>query len=148
MTHPSGLTVWQAVLQSQLCHPDWTPPIHVHWLNDEGFDLDALTPERKGLDTVEELIAQWLAENVAFGRAEAAPVKVKITRTMVAEVTIPSPVNSDEIDWYDDVETAALKAHDGAWQLDDETTEILDGEWPGLWRKRPIATGSEAPLAP
>lgn len=54
---PARLTMWQAVRQTWLAHPDWTAEDHLAWLHGEGY-----TP-----DTVEgdpaEVIGRWLAEH-------------------------------------------------------------------------------------
>ncbi|WP_431937084.1 hypothetical protein [Micromonospora sp. RP3T] len=52
---PARLTVWQAVRQTWLAHPDWTVIDHLAWLDGEGYDTD--TP----LGDPADLIGRWLA---------------------------------------------------------------------------------------
>lgn len=52
---PARLTVWQAVRQSWLIHPDWTVTDHLAWLDDEAYDLDAMHGDPA------TVIAGWLA---------------------------------------------------------------------------------------
>ncbi|MDG4793520.1 hypothetical protein [Micromonospora sp. WMMD1082] len=49
------LTMWQAVRQSWLAHPDWTVAEHLAWLDGEGYDTASVTGEPA------ELIGRWVA---------------------------------------------------------------------------------------
>ncbi|WP_309236811.1 hypothetical protein [Micromonospora sp. S-DT3-3-22] len=51
------LTMWQAVWQSWLVHPDWSVADHLGWLDGEGYDTGTLTG---GPD---EVVGRWLAEH-------------------------------------------------------------------------------------
>ncbi|WBB53873.1 hypothetical protein [Verrucosispora sp. WMMD573] len=51
------LTIWQAVRQSWLIHPDWTVADHLAWLNDEAYDTGTLTGDPA------EVVGRWLAEH-------------------------------------------------------------------------------------
>lgn len=52
-----GLTVREAVRQSRLIHPDWSPASHVDWLVEDGYPLQHL--ERSA---AEAIVMQWLGE--------------------------------------------------------------------------------------
>lgn len=45
-----------AVLQSQIIHPAWTPEDHAGWLDEHGYAV----PDR-------DTLAGWMAENVKSG---------------------------------------------------------------------------------
>jgi hypothetical protein len=51
------LTMWQAVRQSWLIHPDWTVTDHLAWLDGEGYDTESLTGDPA------EVIGRWLGEH-------------------------------------------------------------------------------------
>ncbi|MFD1083463.1 hypothetical protein [Micromonospora andamanensis] len=51
------LTIWQAVRQSWLIHPDWTVADHLAWLNDEAYNTGTLTGDPA------EVVGRWLAEH-------------------------------------------------------------------------------------
>ncbi|WP_235944850.1 hypothetical protein [Verrucosispora sioxanthis] len=51
------LTIWQAVRQSWLIHPDWTVADHLAWLDDEAYDTGTLTGDPA------EVVGRWLAEH-------------------------------------------------------------------------------------
>lgn len=55
---PARLTMWQAVRQSFLIHPDWSIANHLGWLNDEGYDTSILYG-----GTPQEVVAGWLAQH-------------------------------------------------------------------------------------
>jgi len=57
------LSARQAVLQSQIIHPDWTAETHLVWLDGEAYDLAAIDP---GKDPVHQ-VRQWMQEHVAAG---------------------------------------------------------------------------------
>ena len=52
------LTVWQAVKQSWLIHPDWTVADHLIWLHGDGYDTGSLCG-----GTPQEVICRWLDEH-------------------------------------------------------------------------------------
>ncbi|MGC4779897.1 hypothetical protein [Micromonospora chalcea] len=52
---PARLTLWQAVRQTWLAHPDWTVTDHLAWLDGEGYD----TATADGAPA--DLIGRWLA---------------------------------------------------------------------------------------
>ncbi|RQW98756.1 hypothetical protein [Micromonospora inaquosa] len=54
---PARLTMWQAVRQSWLIHPDWTVADHFAWLDGEGYDTDDMTGDPA------EVVGRWLAEH-------------------------------------------------------------------------------------
>ncbi len=54
---PARLTMWQAVRQSWLVHPDWTVIDHLDWLDGEGYDIGTLTGDPA------EVVGRWLAEH-------------------------------------------------------------------------------------
>ncbi|WP_249714607.1 hypothetical protein [Rhizomonospora bruguierae] len=54
---PGRLTMWQAVRQSWLIHPDWTVSDHLDWLDDECYDTDELAGDPA------EVVGRWLAEH-------------------------------------------------------------------------------------
>ncbi|GAB3160778.1 hypothetical protein GCM10027290_67240 [Micromonospora sonneratiae] len=54
---PARLTVWQAVRQSWLIHPDWTVADYLAWLDDEAYDTGTLTGDPA------EVVGRWLAEH-------------------------------------------------------------------------------------
>ncbi|BCJ63015.1 hypothetical protein [Polymorphospora rubra] len=78
---PARLTMWQAVRQSWLIHPDWTVADHLAWLDGEGYDTGTLTG-----DPVE--VGRWLAEHrrtTPLSRpADDAPVYVVAGGDVVA----------------------------------------------------------------
>lgn len=49
-----GLTAREAVRQSQLIHPDWSPATHVDWLIEDGYPLDDLDRA-----TLEATVTDW-----------------------------------------------------------------------------------------
>jgi len=51
------LTLWQAVRQSWLVHPDWTAADHLAWLDDEAYDTATLSGDPA------EVVGRWLAEH-------------------------------------------------------------------------------------
>jgi hypothetical protein len=51
-----GLTTREAVRQSQLIHPDWSPAMHVDWLIEDGYHLHHMDRA-----TVQAVVADWLA---------------------------------------------------------------------------------------
>ncbi|WP_239126795.1 hypothetical protein [Asanoa siamensis] len=54
---PARLTLWQAVRQSWLIHPDWTVADHLAWLDDEAYDTGTLSRDPA------EVVGRWLAEH-------------------------------------------------------------------------------------
>ena len=54
---PARLTMWQAVRQTWLAHPDWTVTDHLAWLDGEGYDTGTT-----GGDPA-EVVGRWLAEH-------------------------------------------------------------------------------------
>jgi hypothetical protein len=54
---PAGLTLWQAVRQTWLVHPDWTVADHLAWLDGEGYDTDTTEGDPA------EVVGRWLAEH-------------------------------------------------------------------------------------
>jgi hypothetical protein len=52
-----GLTAREAVRQSRLIHPDWTPAVHLDWLLDDGYPL----PGGQDRAAAEAMLAEWLA---------------------------------------------------------------------------------------
>ncbi|MGW5557594.1 hypothetical protein ACWER9_10270 [Micromonospora sp. NPDC003944] len=52
---PARLTLWQAVRQTWLAHPDWTVTDHLAWLDGEGYDTDTSDGDPA------DLIGRWLA---------------------------------------------------------------------------------------
>ncbi|WP_230414907.1 hypothetical protein [Micromonospora tarapacensis] len=52
------MTIWQAVRQSWLIHPDWTVTDHLAWLDDEAYDTGTLTGDPA------EVVGRWLAEHL------------------------------------------------------------------------------------
>ncbi len=62
------LTVWQAVTQSWLIHPDWTVADHLIWLHGEGYDTGSLYG-----GTPQEVINRWLD-----GHRRCAPADVTL----------------------------------------------------------------------
>ncbi|WP_231394935.1 hypothetical protein [Micromonospora sp. CNB394] len=52
---PARLTLWQAVRQTWLAHPDWTVTDHLAWLDGEGYDTDTADGDPA------DLIGRWLA---------------------------------------------------------------------------------------
>ncbi|MEV0396497.1 hypothetical protein [Polymorphospora rubra] len=79
---PERLTMWQAVRQSWLIHPDWIVADHLAWLEGEGYDTGTLTG-----DPV-EVVGRWLAEHrrtAPLSRpADDAPVYVVAGGDVVA----------------------------------------------------------------
>lgn len=75
-THPSGLTAYQAVLQSWMCHPDWDVEAHMGWLKGEGYDLGVI-PRAD--------VNRWLAKMRAAATEGRRAASVA-TRPDVAEV--------------------------------------------------------------
>ncbi|MEV7231243.1 hypothetical protein AB0M79_30130 [Polymorphospora sp. NPDC051019] len=79
---PARLTMWQAVRQSWLIHPDWIVADHLAWLDGEGYDTGTLTG-----DPV-EVVGRWLAEHrrtAPLSRpADDAPVYVVAGGDVVA----------------------------------------------------------------
>ncbi|MEV8515903.1 hypothetical protein [Dactylosporangium sp. NPDC051484] len=67
VTAPARLTVWQAVRQSWLIHPDWTVADHLAWLDDEAYDLEAVDGDPA------TVIAGWLAEHRRTAPDATAP---------------------------------------------------------------------------
>jgi hypothetical protein len=51
------LTMWQAVRQTWLAHPDWTTEEHLSWLHGEGYNTDTVEGDPA------EVIGRWLAEH-------------------------------------------------------------------------------------
>lgn len=78
--HPSGLTTYQAVLQSWMCHPDWDVPTHIAWLEEEGYDLGALYGGTRA-----EIIGGWL-DKMRAAAAAGRQAATAATRPDVAEV--------------------------------------------------------------
>jgi hypothetical protein len=83
VTAPARLTVWQAVRQSWLIHPDWTVADHVGWLDDEAYDLDALDGDPA------TVIAGWLTEH-----RRTAP-DTTATDTTATDTTAPDSTAPD-----------------------------------------------------
>lgn len=55
---PVRLTLWQAVRQNWLAHPDWSVTDHLAWFDGEGYD----TGMPSG-DPAEVLVGRWLSEH-------------------------------------------------------------------------------------
>ncbi|GIE93919.1 hypothetical protein [Paractinoplanes rishiriensis] len=64
---PARLTMWQAVRQSWLIHPDWTVEDHLSWLDGEGYDTDTIEGDPA------EVIGRWLAEHRRTARLTVPP---------------------------------------------------------------------------
>lgn len=75
---PARLTVWQAVRQSWLIHPDWTVEDHLSWLVGEGYD---------DTDTIEgdpaEVLGRWLVEHRRTARLDVPTVTPGAARVYV-----------------------------------------------------------------
>ncbi|MEU1807845.1 hypothetical protein [Micromonospora aurantiaca (nom. illeg.)] len=54
---PARLTMWQAVRQPWLIHPDWTVADHLAWLDGEAYDTGTLAGDPA------EVVGRWLAEH-------------------------------------------------------------------------------------
>ncbi|MGA5304575.1 hypothetical protein ACPCHT_32020 [Nucisporomicrobium flavum] len=54
---PARLTLWQAVRQTWLAHPDWALADHLAWLNGEGYDTDTADGDPAAV------VGRWLAEH-------------------------------------------------------------------------------------
>ena len=65
---PARLTVWQAVKQSWLIHPDWTVADHLIWLHGDGYDTGSLYG-----GTPQEVITRWLDEHRHCAPADGTP---------------------------------------------------------------------------
>jgi hypothetical protein len=63
------LTMWQVVLQSQLIHPDWSPEIHLAFLEQEGYDTQEMEFGPTTGWTPAEIVERWLRQNMEAGRA-------------------------------------------------------------------------------
>jgi len=64
---PTRLTMWQAVRQSWLIHPDWTVADHLSWLGGEGYDTEAIDGDPA------EAIGRWRAEHRRTARLSVPP---------------------------------------------------------------------------
>ncbi|MET0494337.1 MAG: hypothetical protein ABW000_14515 [Actinoplanes sp.] len=54
---PARLTIWQAVRQNWLAHPDWTVADHLACLDGEGYDTDPIDSDLAGV------IDRWLTDH-------------------------------------------------------------------------------------
>ncbi|MEU7981429.1 hypothetical protein AB0B63_23240 [Micromonospora sp. NPDC049081] len=63
---PARLTMWQAVRQSWLIHPDWTVADHLAWLDDENYDTGTLAGDPA------EVVGRWLADHLRTAVASPA----------------------------------------------------------------------------
>jgi hypothetical protein len=64
---PNRLTMWQAVRQSWLAHPEWTTADHLAWLDGEGYDTDHIDGDPA------EVIGRWLTEHRRTARLILPP---------------------------------------------------------------------------
>lgn len=63
--------------------------------------------------------------------SEPRRIKVKLTKTLTAEVEVDAPDEiADELDWYDEAERRAWDTQDreGAWSGGEDTAEV-QGDW-------------------
>ena len=127
---PARLTIWQAVRQNWLAHPDWTVPNHVTWLDGEGYDTGLIDS-----DPV-EVIDRWLTAHRRTGRpvvpphATEARVYVVAGGDMVAVLDNPDAAGIQrmvmEAAGLDTIASAMTPAQ---W---DTAREILRAEYPDL----------------
>jgi len=61
------LSVYQTVLQSYMCHPDWSVETHIAYPDSEWWQTDdwrtTITPSAIGVATPEEAVAKWVARH-------------------------------------------------------------------------------------
>ncbi|MET8278504.1 hypothetical protein [Micromonospora sp. NPDC005174] len=79
---PARLTLWQAVRQTWLAHPDWTVTDHLAWLDGEGYDTD--TPDGDPAD----LIGWWLAAHRSAASLSWPPDRGRVYAILGADLLI------------------------------------------------------------
>ncbi|MDG4790219.1 hypothetical protein O7626_30585 [Micromonospora sp. WMMD1102] len=111
---PARLTMWQAVRQSWLVHPDWTVTDHLAWLDDEGYDTGTLTGDPA------EVIGRWLAEHRRTGLG-SWPTDDALVYTVAG---------GDMVAVFDSKEAADLMAGTmGCANLDSVTRCMTEAQW-------------------
>ncbi|MDG4829976.1 hypothetical protein O7627_11770 [Solwaraspora sp. WMMD1047] len=114
---PARLTMWQAVRQSWLIHPDWTVADHLAWLDGEGLDTGALTGDPA------EVIDRWLTEH-----RRTAPTAPMVRPADEARVYVVA--GGDMVAVFDSVEAADLMAVTMAFaSLDPVTRCLTEAQW-------------------
>ncbi|MEU8159494.1 hypothetical protein [Micromonospora parva] len=108
------LTMWQAVRQSWLVHPDWTVADHLDWLDGEGYDTGTLTGDPA------EVVGRWLADH-----RRTAPVASSTDDPRVYVVA-----GGDMVAVFDSAEAAGIMAvtMTGA-NLEPVTRCLTEAQW-------------------
>ncbi|TCB91675.1 hypothetical protein E0H26_25540 [Micromonospora zingiberis] len=111
---PARLTMWQAVRQSWLIHPDWTVADHLVWLDNEAYDTGTLTGDPA------EVVGRWLAEH-----RRTAPVSRPADETRVFMVA-----GGDRVAVFDSADEAGVMAvtMTGA-NLEPVTLCLTEAQW-------------------
>lgn len=127
---PARLTIWQAVRQNWLAHPEWTVPDHVAWLDGEGYDTDPIDSDPA------EVIGRWLTEHRRTARpivpptATEARVYVVAGGDMVAVFDNPDAAGAQRMVMEAaNLDTIASAMTPRQWDI---AREILLGENPDL----------------
>jgi len=108
------LTMWQAVRQSWLIHPDWTVSDHLVWLDGEGYDTDDLTGDPA------EVVGRWLTEH-----RRTAPMSRPADETRVYVVA-----GGDMVAVFDSADAADLMAATmGCTNLAPVTRCLTEAQW-------------------
>jgi hypothetical protein len=114
---PARLTLWQAVRQSWLAHPDWKSADHLAWLDGEGYDTDPIDSDPA------EVIDRWLTDH---RRRTARPIVALDT----TEARVYVVAGGDMVAVFDNPDAADIqRTVMEAAGLDTIASALTPGQW-------------------